>query len=478
MIVTRRRWLPAVGLALVMWGSSAATAPAQQSMQCQVTGDKVVSPTRIRLGETVQVRLSLNAECPPNRYYRADIVLVIDRSRSMQNSGKLEAAKQAAKTFSATVNLQTDRIAVVAFHGQSEVVVEFSQDLSAIQAAIDGIGIESATDISLALRTAQDLLQTDGRDGALPVIVLITDGAPNRPPPDPHQAARDAAAAAKLAGTQIFTVGLGPDADATLLRQLASADTNYYYSPTPAELEEIYRTIAILVGTYVLSDVIVEDLLSSDVTMVPGTLMPGGTVIGQEILWSVGLMPPEGATWVYQVKPKRAGTYPTNQWAYATYTDADGERREYSFPLPKVTVIDPNVEQPCSGAAMWTITVQGFPDGVGVGGLEIQGCNNQFDGGDWVVGTAYRLPPLSFQLVAALSGEVIYSGTGVAGPGRVDQRLYIRTCQPPPYRLRLTNADLAGYKLCPNSPVERLITSRDFRPPGLNRTEVRYGFVR
>ncbi len=450
----------------------------RQGMQCQVTGDKVVSPTRIRLGETVQVRLTLNAECPPNRYYRADIVLVIDRSRSMENNGKIQAAKQAAKTFAATVDLSHDRVAVVAFHGQSEIVIDFSQDLAAIQAAIDGISIQSATDISLALRTAQDLLQSEAREGALPVILLITDGAPNRPPPDPHQAARDAATAAKLAGTHIFTVGLGPDADATLLRQLATADTNYYYSPTTAELEEIYRTIAILVGTYVLSDVIVEDLLSPDASMVAGTLMPGGTVVGQEILWTVGLMPPEGATWVYQVKPKRAGTYPTNEWAYATYTDADGERREYTFPLPKVTVIDPNVEQPCAGSAMWTITVQSFPDGVGVTGSGIQGCNNQFDGGDWILGTGYHLPMLSFQLFGALNGELLTSGTSIAGAGRVDQRLYLRVCQPPPYRLRLTSSDLAGYKLCPNSPAERLITARDFRPAGLNRTEVRYGLMR
>jgi hypothetical protein len=60
----------------------------------------------------------------------------------------------------------------------------------------------------------------------------------------------------------------------------------------------------------------------------------------------------------------------------------------------------------------------------------------------------------------------------------VDQRLYIRVCDPPPYRLRLVTGDLAGYSLCPNSPTERIITLKDFRPRAFQRTEVRFGYIR
>ncbi len=93
--------------------------------------------------------------------------------------------------------------------------------------------------------------------------------------------------------------------------------------------------------------------------------------------------------------------------------------------------------------------------------------------------TGNRLPPLEFELTDIEGQQVMYRrGRGVPGPGRVDQRLYIRVCEPPPYVLRLVTEDLDGYHLCPNSPELRLITERSFRPLAFQRTEVRFGLVR
>jgi hypothetical protein len=143
-------------------------------------------------------------------------------------------------------------------------------------------------------------------------------------------------------------------------------------------------------------------------------------------------------------------------------------------------VLDPEPKEgpACNRPDAWTIMVHSFPDTVGKGNGDPTGCNILFDGGDWMEGTRYRLPDLTYELTDASGSKLLYRGTGAPGPGRVDQRLYFRVCEPPPYRLRLATSALNGYALCSNSPSPREITARNFRSPGLNRTELRFGFTR
>lgn len=472
----------ALALSLVVAGSGVAAArgagapPHDGDGRCTVVGDKVASPARLRLGDTVQVRLTLSADCPEETYRAADIVLVVDRSRSMLSAGKLAAAKNAARVFVQATDLALHQVAVVAFHAAASVETELTQDEQAIYDAIDAINIDAGTNISAAIDTAHAELQRGGRSDALPVMVLISDGSPNRPVSDPQTAARRSANAAKLDGAQIFSIGLGSDADTDLLKELASSEDNYRFAPSATDLEEIYRSIAVLVGEYALRDLRLDDVLAADVQLVGGTAVPAPSVIGSRLSWTAGLVPAAGLSWVYQVEPQRVGTYPTNDSAEATYTDADGQRRTFVFPQPLITVLDPSTSVPCDEPGGWTITVHSFPDSIGISGSSYPGCNNQFDSGDWLLGTNPPLPNLEYLLTDG-EGTVLYRGTGVPGPGRVDQRLYIRVCEPPPYYLRLLRGPPPCYELCPNSPEVRLITERDFRPLAFRRTEERYGFI-
>jgi len=70
-------------------------------------------------------------------------------------------------------------------------------------------------------------------------MIVLSDGQ-NNAGRDPLAAANSA----KATGTLIFAIGLSADADANLMRQIASQPANYYYAPTPDKLAEIYRTIA------------------------------------------------------------------------------------------------------------------------------------------------------------------------------------------------------------------------------------------
>jgi hypothetical protein len=147
--------------------------------------------------------------------------------------------------------------------------------------------------------------------------------------------------------------------------------------------------------------------------------------------------------------------------------------------VPAITVEDAGgPERGCALRDSWSIAVHSFPDGVGVGGLDRPGCNAVFDSGDWPPEAGNRLPAVTYELVAADNGVRLFLGSGGSGAGRVDQRLVVRVCRPPPYELRLVSADLGDYRLCPNASAVRRIELRDFRPTAFRRTEERFGFIR
>jgi len=470
-----------VALAALFLAGSAGLpgAHAQSSGKCTVTGDKVASPASIRLGDTVQVRLTLRADCPDAEFRAADIVLTVDQSYSMVNNGKLRAAQDAAKRFVDKTDLALQRVSLVTFYERGEVAVGLTSDAQALFRAIDTIPIRAGTNVMDAIDVGQQELVANGRPGARPVIVLITDGSPNQPSTNPQGSAIRSANAAKAAGTMIITIGLGSGADEDLLKRIASDPSSYYYSPQGSDLDAIYDSIALVVAGAALRDVAVEDDLPTNVELIAGTDAPAATVAGRRLTWLANGLPQDGLTWEYELRPTAIGTYPTNVRAEATFAESDGVRRTFGFPVPVITVRDPNESRTCGARDVWNVTVHSFPDTVGISSAgPPRGCNLAFDGGDWIVGTTYRIPDLNYELTDATGVKVLFKGTSVPGPGRVDQRLFISVCQPPPYRLRLLTGELNGYALCPNGPVEREITLRDFNPRVYQRTQVSYGFVR
>lgn len=472
-----------VATGLMAWPAppSAAAPLAQTTVEpCTMTGDKVVSPARIRLGETAQIRLTLTPRCPPATYRAVDVVLAIDSSRSMLGSKDTQARK-AASTFVDTLDLTLQRVAVVTFDGDPHLTIGLSQDATAIKRALTGYQLGNGTNIAGAIDMAYyDILEPHGRADALPVVVLISDGDPNRPGNgnEPQVAAVRAANFARLNGTVIIAVGMGTDANPALLKQIAGTDANYYFAPDETKLEELYRALALQVGDVALRDLTLDDDLAPNIDLVPNTASPPATVNGRRLTWASGIVPSAGLTWIYEIKPTRIGTYPTNDKAVAGFTNADGKPGTFTFPQPIITVLDPEPKDPssCNQFDAWTLMIHSFPDTVGRAGAG-PGCNNQFDGGDWVGGALLRLPDLTYELTDATGKTLLFRGKGIPGPGRVDQRIYVRICPAPPYRLKLLTSDLGGYQPCANSPAIREITARDFRSVGAKRAEVRFGYV-
>ncbi|MCB9177562.1 MAG: VWA domain-containing protein [Caldilineae bacterium] len=209
------------------------------------------------------------AKCVPEAIF-TDAVLVLDMSTSMyrQTRGgrsKHEAAIEAARLFVSLMDLEPDRrgahdrVGIVGFNDRAWTEVGLSNDRAAVDAGLDRLldKVAEGTRLDLALEEGQAVLDRGPRVGNnQPVMILLTDGLPNRVPFGPgskhpecdrqectvlHYADR-----AKAAGTRLFAVGLGLRDDVldALLAAAASSTGDFYFAPDGEDLADIYRGIA------------------------------------------------------------------------------------------------------------------------------------------------------------------------------------------------------------------------------------------
>ena len=235
------------------------------------TSTPTPTPTLTPTLAPIYMPASLRESCP-DIIQRADVVLLIDASTSMIREAspgrtKLDAARAAAGGFIDGMTLapdaagRFDQVAIVAFNNSARVLQPMTTDASALAAALDALpgAVAEGTRLDLALDVgaAAVIDSASRRSENLPVLVLLTDGLPNRvPTPEPSGSQSDtvlsAAVRAKAAGVRIHTIGLGrPDApdpidriDAILLRGVASDPSMYHEAPDASALAAIYARIA------------------------------------------------------------------------------------------------------------------------------------------------------------------------------------------------------------------------------------------
>lgn len=334
-------------------------ARAQAPAECSLTVDKTALPTTIWLGETVTVTLSIGGTCPAKEV-KADVVLAIDRSSSMERYNKLTSARAAAKSFIDTINPSLVHVGIVAFDDVAESIAYLTGDQAALRAAVDGIRSDTGTNLVDGLDEARKMLASAGaRPDARPVIIFMTDGkhSVNNPPISdlPRVIAQ-----VRAAGILVYSIGLGPssEVDEANLRLMASDPSKFLRSPTASELNDIYVHLAgRLEATVLMEDVFIVDELPADMTFVPGSGIVTGTGLpmeptvspdGRTLTWRLVAvpLPPPILGLAYRVRPTVTGVRPTNVEAHADVTDGFGVRHALVFPIPRVTVLAPATPTP------------------------------------------------------------------------------------------------------------------------------------
>jgi len=311
---------------------------------CTVSGTKKASPVQVKAGEDTVVMLTItgHGDCPLIEKH-ADVMLVIDRSGSMEGA-PLQDAKNAAKAFVDRLDLSpgADQVGLVSYSSSALLNHQLSRTAGTVRAAIDALVSGGNTNITDGINKAQEELESarhvpDNR----PVIILMTDGQHNvGPGPGP------AADAAKAKGTRIITIGLG-SVDEAELKSLASSPSDYYYAPDSSKLKEIYEQIAGSIMGVPAANVVLTDTLAPNVDLVPNSFfgLPAPSrvdLVNKVIVWEIPVLGrDETKTFGYRVhvpEDTPGGQLCLNRSTIATYINSNGHPATLVYPPACVTV--------------------------------------------------------------------------------------------------------------------------------------------
>lgn len=201
-----------------------------------------------------------------------DVVLVLDRSTSMARTippsalTKNAAAIDAARSFVRLLDLtpdaagRSDQVAIVGFHDAAWTELALTADEAAAGAALDRLAgrLAEGTRLDLAFAGAAAALDGTGRRGAnRALVVVLTDGLPNRVPFGPlspypgstrqEDSVRQAAERLRGGGARVATIGLGDAGDVALglLAECASEPSLFQHAPRAEDLAAVYGRIAV-----------------------------------------------------------------------------------------------------------------------------------------------------------------------------------------------------------------------------------------
>ncbi|MEN8149027.1 MAG: VIT domain-containing protein [Planctomycetota bacterium] len=162
---------------------------------------------------------------PEEKVVPRDVVLVLDTSGSMGIEDKMEQAKRAARHLLAGLR-ETDRVNIVLFSTTvaafaKEPVPATPENLVKLRKYISGIQAVGGTALGDALGRA---LELEPKPGRVPMVVLLTDGAPTLGLVLPSEIVGLARRGGEK-GIRVFAFGVGTDVHAGLLRGIARASS-------------------------------------------------------------------------------------------------------------------------------------------------------------------------------------------------------------------------------------------------------------
>lgn len=289
-----------------------------------------------------------------------DIVLVFDRSDSMvydsplENNAYIEPyqpltdAQNGTRTFIGLLS-KDDRIGLVNFYGSAKLANSITTNFASVIGSVDEIWVGSWSDIGAGIDIAHKEILENGRTDVKQVIIILSDGNPSKQSVDKsilQDYVLQKAGEAKADDIIIYTIGYGDDVNATLLQDIASDPSNYYFAPTSEGIKDAYvkldesicnhPPVAHLGKNQVVS---VGSVVNFDGT---GSYDPDGSIISYD--WDFSTGEKESGKQVSYVFTK-AGTYPVSLTVKDRHGSSDVAIVEIAVKNPDGTISD-NKEEP------------------------------------------------------------------------------------------------------------------------------------
>lgn len=355
--------------------------------------NKELSTASIDCGGSFKVKLSLTAE-PDIVSNPTDIVLILDRSRSMAGS-PLANLKSGAKKFIDIIDEATDgtqdghigygsRIGIVSFSATATQDTQLITSVSELKNAVNALTADGSTNHADAFTKAMQLFDPSSPNAK--VIVMFTDGettAGSNPTP--------VAAAAKAQGCTIYCIGLSGNGgiDEQALNMWASSPPSSYVAITPddEELETLFEDLAKNIAKPGATDIVINDKVAPCFKITSLSTPDKGTaslVDSTSLQWKIdelGMKHSEGATLEFTVQHVGpcSGKVEVNE--SITYSDHEGNH--VTFPSPEINIDCEIVILPEACPEPINITIEGCEDTVefnaGAIGLQSLGRILQLD---------------------------------------------------------------------------------------------------
>ena len=164
------------------------------------------------------------------------VTMAIDVSGSMNDQGKLPAAKAAAETF--VSRLRTiDQVELISFSDSQRVVVPFTGDQAAVLRGLNDLKAQGNTVLYDATDTAvNNTLRMQGTR----VVIVLTDGEDTAS----KASLEGALATARQTHVPIYTIGLGSDVkDDVLARMAKETGGRYFKAPRAEDLDAVFAQL-------------------------------------------------------------------------------------------------------------------------------------------------------------------------------------------------------------------------------------------
>lgn len=196
-------------------------------------------------GSNGEVLLNLRVtgqEISSHKRAPVNLALVIDRSGSMGDSGKLEYAKEAAKTIISGLSSE-DRLSLVAYSTGVQLLypIQYLSNKESARAVVDSLYPTNSTNLSGGLITGIDQLSSLEKGDYVNRVILLSDGLANVGITNSDELNRIAGQAAER-GIHVTTMGLGLNYDENLMMNLAEYGAgSYYFIESPTQLGGIFE---------------------------------------------------------------------------------------------------------------------------------------------------------------------------------------------------------------------------------------------
>lgn len=321
------------------WPTPVPTPGPSDPAPCAVFADTSSGPERVVLGETVTVTMSLTTSCEATRLSAApDVDMVIVVMASEPEGRPRGFAPGGLFTWLRLMEHDSTRFGVVTV---DDIDGEISVPLGAsIDDVVESFGDRRnwmARDPLPAIAAAIDMLESQGRPDALPVIALVDLN--DILLPGAEEEARLAGDVARRFGILTYAV-TGTRHPHTAL-QFAGDPLRFANLLSPKSAAWLLDHLHSERLTAGIVDVALVEHVGARARFEPGTAWPPlvGDAMGPELRWERSVLSSVGHTVTYRARPIETGRIALSDGAIASFTDADGVRREVAFPIPFVEVV-------------------------------------------------------------------------------------------------------------------------------------------